>query len=355
MKFFNIDCHISVIEDLKNIFRECEHEVDSVLLSGHAWVFGKPSMTMDVVSSTNWRHIDQKMCDDFYERYKHSFEDYDGFIVTYPPVFSMLFEKFNKPIIMMVPIRYEVPFSGKPDKWLWFNSFLQRTIDSGQIIPVANSLYDKRYCEYFLDREFHYIPNLCNYTQVKYEPTKEQHLLESKALNLSHPKIVNKQSLGRYSWQQLTEYKSIINIPYNCSTMSMFEHYTSNIPTFVPSQEFLLDLCLDKHLPGIMSEVTWNQVENLKPGSSIFANNPSRKNSDPNEYDSKETMRDWFSLSDFFSEDMKHLCTFSSLEDLEKKLQTTDFKKVSSEMNIHNIERVRYTFNMWKQILGKIK
>ena len=39
---FNIDLHISVIADLKNIFESLGHEVESKSLSGHTWVFEKP-------------------------------------------------------------------------------------------------------------------------------------------------------------------------------------------------------------------------------------------------------------------------------------------------------------------------
>jgi hypothetical protein len=356
MKFFNIDCHISVIEDVKTIFTNLGHTVDSVLLSGHAWVMNRASQTTKVVTAENWRNIDDPMCEAFYEAYKHDLADYDGFIVTYPPVFAKLFEKFDKPILMYVPIRYEVPFSGKPEEWKKFNSFLQRTIDSGQVIPIANSLYDKAYCEYFLDREFTYIANICDYTKTQYQDLTTEYknpsfLYESK-LNLQlPPNIFNKSLLGKYTWKQIAQFKGIINIPYTSSTMSIFEHYTANIPMFVPSRKFLMELYENKQFHGVMSEVTWNQVEGLKPGSSIL--NTSR-NDDPNAFLNDE-MRLWFAKSDFYQKNMEAIIKFDSLPDLQAKLIETDCDKVAEQMKQHNIIRKEIVYYSWQNILKRIQ
>jgi len=72
-----------------------------------------------------------------------SFDDYDCFIACYPPAFSLLYEKFDKPIIAVAATRYEHPFSGDQDRWGWFNEKLIAMIDSGQITPVSNNKYDK--------------------------------------------------------------------------------------------------------------------------------------------------------------------------------------------------------------------
>jgi len=37
MKFFNVDCHVSVIADLKDIFQNLGHEVTSWSLSAYAY------------------------------------------------------------------------------------------------------------------------------------------------------------------------------------------------------------------------------------------------------------------------------------------------------------------------------
>ena len=57
MKFFNIDLHISVIEDIKTIFADLGHQVDSKCMSYHAWVLGRTTDKVDIVSQNNWRNI----------------------------------------------------------------------------------------------------------------------------------------------------------------------------------------------------------------------------------------------------------------------------------------------------------
>ena len=70
MKLFNLDCHISVIADLKQIFENLEHEINSWSISGHNWVFNRNQSKVDIINQETWRNIDKKMCNDFYERYK---------------------------------------------------------------------------------------------------------------------------------------------------------------------------------------------------------------------------------------------------------------------------------------------
>ena len=111
MRLFNLDLHISVIEDVKTILTDLGHTVDSKSLSGHTWVFGREPDHIDVVSQENWRTLNQEMCDAFHKRYAEELSSYDGFLVTYPPAFSLLFEKFEKPIFVVAATRYEAPFS----------------------------------------------------------------------------------------------------------------------------------------------------------------------------------------------------------------------------------------------------
>ena len=105
MKFFNIDLHISVIEDIKTIFNDLGHQVDSKCISSHTWVLGRSVDKVDIIGQNNWANICPKMCDDFYERYKDELSEYDGFIVTHTPSFSLLYERFNKPIITVASTR----------------------------------------------------------------------------------------------------------------------------------------------------------------------------------------------------------------------------------------------------------
>jgi hypothetical protein len=352
MKLFNLDCHISVIADLKQIFENLGHEVNSWSISGHNWVFNRNQSKVDVINQETWRNIDKKMCNDFYERYKIELSEYDGFICTYPLSFSMLYEKFEKKIILQIPIRYEVPFQNDPYKWTEFNDFLRKKIDEGIIIPVANSMYDKKYFEFFVERDCKLIPNICEYIESSWEPSKDKFLYCSRLpLSFDKNKIIDKSSLGRYQWKDLYSYKGIIIIPYNCSTMSIFEHYTANIPIFCPSINFMVELFF-KYPNYVLSELTWNRIYQMSPNSVIECD----RSKDPNSYNNLNIMSEWIKFSDFYNQDwMPHIIYFDSFDDLSSKLEKTNLSEVSLKMKEFNLIRKERIYDEWKKIFNDIE
>lgn len=350
MRFFNLDCHISVIADIKQIFENLGHEVVSWSLSGHNWIFGKQPDKVDIINQSSWWNLDPKMCDDFYERYKNELSTFDGFICTYPPVFSMLYEKFDKPIILQIPIRYEVPFHNNSQMWLKFNEYLRQGIDSGKIIPVANSEYDKKYFEFFVNRECNLIPSICEYTDMKWLPKVDKFLYYSR-LPINLPSnLIDKSKLGKYRWQDLGIFKGVVMIPYNCSTMSIFEYYTANIPIFCPSYDFMIELY--RHYQNyVLSELSWNRYFKIKPESVIDCD----REKDPNRYDNIDIMKEWIKFSDFYNQDwMKHIVYFDSFDDLQVKLNTTDLENTHLQMKNFNTIRREMIYDKWVKLLSCI-
>jgi len=351
MKIFNLDCHISVIADLKQIFEGLGHEVTSWSVSGHNWVFDRNPNEVDVINQHTWMSLDKNMCDSFYERYKDELLVYDAFICTYPLTFSMLYEKFNKPIVLQIPIRYEVPFHNDENKWNYFNEYLRNGIDKGIIIPVSNSEYDKKYFEFFVQRECKLIPNICEYTGANWNPIIDKFLYSSRLpIKFDNSIVVDKSSLYKYKWQDIANYKGIIIIPYNCSTMSIFEYYTSNIPIFCPSKDFMKQLH-KKHQNFVLTELTWNKTFGLPSGSIIDCD----RTNDPNDYNNFDIMNNWIDFSDFYNHDwMPHIVYFHSFDDLISKMKNTDLKEVSMNMFEFNKMRKIKIYDMWKKILNKI-
>ena len=305
MKFFNLDLHISVIADIKNIFQDLGHEVDNWTLSGHSWVFGKQIDNVQHVNQNTWRNIDENMCDRFYETYKNQLDKYDAFIVTHTPCFSMLYERFDKPIITIASTRYEDPFSNNMVSWIKFNSYLQ------------NFIY------------FSKLP-----------------------MQFSSDAVASKESLypSGYSWKDLYSHRGIVHIPYNASTMSIFEQYTANVPLFFPTYEFMREL-REKHMThGVMSELSWNQVFNYPSRSAMF-----KGFDDPNDYANNDIMMEWIKLSDFYDqENMPHVQLFDSYSNLNEMCHTSNLKQISDNMREHNIERKIDVYNNWAQILRGI-
>jgi hypothetical protein len=344
VKFFNIDLHISVIADINSIFEQLGHSIDINYLSNHAWVFNKTPNNLFNINQSNWSFINEEMCDNFFNENKEKLNIYDGFIVTHIPALSLLYEKFNKPIIFVASTRYEYPFTKDIKRWEWFNNYIN---NNKNIILIANNLYDKWYCEQFINKNFRYIPSLCDYTNSKYTGNKDKNILSSRLLNLNHETIINKNVLGKYSWDELSDYKSIIHIPYNVSTMTIFENYTSNIPMFFPSKKLNLELAKKKLT---LTELSYNQVLGLE-NKSFFKYNG---DIDPNDYNSNLLLDKSIDLSDFYNDNMKEVILFDDFNDLGLLLYNTDFKKISEKMRIHNIDRKDFIFQNWKKILEDI-
>lgn len=239
MKFFNIDCHVSVIADIKNIFESLGHTVESWCLSGHRWVFNLPECKSPVINSSNWKSLDEKMAEDFYTAHKDDLDKYDAFICAYPPCFLKLFEKFNKPIIVIAATRYDYPYTNDTVRLSWLEDSLR---NNKNIIKIANNQFDQKYCEHFIGNKWEWIPSLCDYTNARYKPTLSKSVLFSKFDIERSDQIVHQNELGRYTWEDLYSYDSIIHLPYNVSTMSIFEQYQAGVPLNFPSLDFALGL-----------------------------------------------------------------------------------------------------------------
>lgn len=348
MNFFNIDLHVAVIEDLKCIFKDLGHNIDSCCLSNHTWVFGRHKQSNSVIGQSNWFNLNPSLCDMFYNNYKNELSHYDGFVVTYAPCFSALYEKFNKPIILQVPIRYDVPFSQNPALFSWFNDFLKRGIDSGQVILTANSLYDSKFCEFFLERECKYISNICDYNGAypKWAGRKNEFLLFNDSdVNIVGPKIKNRHHIKPYVWEDIESYRAIVHIPYNISTMSIYEQYSANTPLIFPSKDFLIRLFSENK--NVLCGLTWNQTLNLPPSCG----------QNPNNYDNFDFLKNWLPLAEYYTqESMPHLIYFDSLDHLNCIINDNviDFGQVSEKIKNFNVSRKIKIYSQWKNILDNL-
>lgn len=350
MKFFNIDLHISIIADMRKIFTDLGHEVYDKSLSDHTWVFNRPKDSVPMLDNGRWKQITpQQYSSEFYEQHKEEMEQYDAFIVTYPPPFSQLYDKFDKPIIINNPIRYEWPYSFRPKDWQYFNDFLRDGVDSGKIILVANNMYDKIYMEEFIERDVEFIPSICDYYGQYYNPTEDLFMYYYKGdlSDIKHPKIKSKSSLySSHKHADLVKYKGIVHIPYQISYMSIFEQYTANIPLFVPTRKFLMELYRKGY--NVLQEMTWNKCMSQPAKSSI----PYKGKFDPNDYNDLYSVYHWIQYSDFYDEEwMPHIQQFESFSHLEKLVDTIDLNEISNNMKEFNKVRQSEIYDMWDNLI----
>jgi hypothetical protein len=356
MNFFNIDLHISIIADMKHIFTDLGHTVCDKSLSEHTWVFNRKKDSIPMLDNSRWMQLKpEQFSNEFYHSYKDQLGNkVDAFIVTYPPIFSLLYKHFNKPIIINNPIRYEWPFSFRKNDWEYFNEFLREGVDNNRIFLIANNIHDKRYMEAFIEREVEHIPSICDYYGLMHEQNNNLFIYYSrdKISEINNPIIKYKDDLFKsHTHNDLVEFKGIIHIPYQISYMSIFEQYTSNIPLFFPTREFLIELYAEKKY-SVLKEVSWNNYCGEASKSYIKYNGKH----DPNDYNNNESVMEWLKYADFYDEQwMPYITYFSSFQELNSIVNTVNVDKISNNMKVFNESRKSLIYKKWNTLLSKIK
>lgn len=354
MRIFNLDMHCSVITDDQRQLEACGHQVTSVNLTGHNWVMHLPripkygTFSGDVI----WDYSPDKMMEEHPEL-KH----YDAFLCTYPPLLIRKFEKFGKPMIVHIPIRYDSWTTDNRERWESWHQWFGDSVRSGKLFVAANSTYDVEYCRYFSGIKPEFIPSMCDYMPHSYTGELDTELLWDSRSDKVHSlftteiksiKQVRNLYGGRYEWKNLPKHRAIVHVPYNASIMGFFEHYAMNIPLFVPTPDFLVAL---KFSYGALSEVTDRQTRNNFPAGSFGKGTFSAP--DPNEYNDPEALLWWTQHYDMYN--MPHVIQFESVEDLREKLKTTDLNAVSAAMKESNRIRKIMIVQKWKEFMERVK
>lgn len=330
MKLFNIDMHASVIYDIQTIFEDLGEEVVSMNLSGHGWVNGKKQDYIRLLRNDQWKNIDHEMCTKFFKKYRRELSGYDGFVHSYPPAFALLFENFDKPVISVACTRFDFPTY--PANYDWLLEGLSRMYKSGQLIPIANNLLDKFYCEEKTDFSWEHISSICSYMPNKFVGKIDDFLLWTRSEFTSNisPFISRDFSIGKkYDRELVRFHKGVVHIPYNLSIMSAFEQYFQNIPLFFPTQRFQWELYLERD--DVLSEILFPEtVLNFDQRHLRFA--------------------DWYDSNNF-----TEVQFYDSFDELNEILETVDVYEVSGKMELSNLKRRESVYSRWNEILEKLR
>lgn len=331
MQFYNIDQHISVISDLQDIFGGLGHRINSDSLSGHHWVMNKERAHVPVVERNLNTIIENEVWREFHDLHKEKLSTYDGFVVTYPPIFSMFYKEFERPTIVYIPVRYDLPYTDNAGMLEIFNKFL----GNKNIILVANNMIDKLYTEDRTGLSVEYIPDLCEYTKMKWEPKRDEFLLYDGSRRIQIGKTVNRYEMPHpHTWKEIQSFKGIIHFPYQVSTMSFFEQYSAGIPLFYPSKELLIKLWNKKQ--GVLNQCFWTKTQHGKYGF--------------------ETMEEVINHADYYSGCFPHVIHFDSLVELEDKMYDDSFLQWTHDRMLEdNVVNRESVYQKWNYLLKGIK
>ncbi len=326
MKLFNMDLHISVIGDFKSLGLDVE--VTDWCMSGHAHIMKRTRDNPKHINPSTWFDLNPQMIQEFQKTYDSFLQTFDGFIVGYPNVFAMVFEKYNKPIILINACRYDIPFSFKRETNYigTYHACLYRLLNKGLLHTVSNNRVDQLYMGKGCGIKPEYVvPSLCLYTNMKYTPTKPTFLLYSG--NLTHPLVSPKPS--NFEWKDIGEFRGVIHFPYEAGlTMSMFEHFTAGMPMFLPSKAY------------------WKAHPNIQSASAYWGSNPP---STLSEFKYDEYWIENSCMWDTFAS--PNTVIFDSIEDLFHKLETFEYKP-EGDFRERRIESVKL---FWRQLLARIQ
>ena len=221
---------------------------------------------------------------------------------------------------------------------------------------VANNCGDKDYLKYFTGLNAKLVPSVCDYTNYGWKRNEGLKLimghsneLISEIVRMNPGKWVGyREYLGtNYNWEDFDSISEILVIPYNISTMTLFEFATAGIPVAIPTPRFLKELTIS--FDGVLSELSYYQVLKLK-SDFLESNNP-------NNFDSDYFFDWWINRSDFYnSKLMPNVRLIDSFEEFSKtesvysRNQFGYFKSISER----NIEYKSKRKNMINDFVSKL-
>ena len=357
MKFFSLDVHIAVINDVKHILKNIygdKIEFTDWTMSYEWYLFYTSKPKVKHITSENWRFLNSTMIEEFLKEYGNYLSTFDGFIVSHNPSFVLLYESFNKPIIVVNTCRYEQPFSFAENNdlngWKMLNEKLAFLHKTGRIIVVSNNRADQDYLEMGTGIKSTYIPSLCEYTKATYNPVWDV-FVYSHHPKLHHHKLIDIHQFAKkpYTWERLYSCKGIVHFPYEISTMSIFEQYAANVPLFFPSKKLLKEMLKTKKC-GM--QCRYIDVEKHKHPHRVYVEEVSAA------YDDDKWIDWWIERADYYNTskdtDLKYITYFDSIDELCVLIEQIDTKKISEQMKQHNKYRKQKIHDEWKKIMDVI-
>src|SRR6218665_2073495 len=270
------DFHIGPIQDVKNFLqpmgvRLIDKNLDAFRC--HLTNSCARRKSMKIITPDNAENLDHSLIPKFYDAYQNDSEmqSVDAFVCLHLPSLCELFEPFNRSIIIISTIRYELGrFEEK--RWKKWSENLARYASLPWNVVAANNRYDVEYIRYFTGIQPMLLPRFCGYTNETCNATRTGFLIAVnrerflanflKNFTIAH-KLANstykiwpiKEKYSRYKYSDIAAHQGIVYVPYQVSVMSFFEQYRMNIPLFAPTKELLSEWV---HKFRAMPRRSWN-------------------------------------------------------------------------------------------------
>lgn len=253
MRLLNIDFHIAVVTDIKEIFSRLGHQVDSLDLSVNHWVMGREPAGIPGLVGIRHGAFDQSECDRFWMLEQDRLAPYDAFLVTHTPSLIGLYERTGKPVICIVSTRFDLASHTLTSR-TWLIVTMRRMWHTGQLMLLANNAYDQWHTERHTGLKPQLVPSLCDYTGVRWKGGGTSAFFDG---NCPAPAGLRQLPAG-HSWQDVADATACVGIPPNVSQMSLFERHSMGLPLLLPSKSWL------DHHPQAFSELRSCSLSNSR-------------------------------------------------------------------------------------------
>lgn len=149
----------------------------------------------------------------------------------------------------------------------------------------------------------------------------------------------------------LASHRGIVHLPYQVSTMSIFEQYRMNIPLFFPTKRLLIEWNTKY---WALRERTWQYWETFVPVN-LPPHRSQKHVPNPNDNRNITAVRYWIEFADYYV--WPHITYFDSFSELVNMLNTltvNDLLAISERMKLHNADVRRGVSRQWTNILKNV-
>lgn len=372
LKLFGLDHHHAVQWDLKQLLRPLGVKLDFVWLCD-----GRPPINEAIPSEIPGFHSSNDIYRPAVEtpvspeaRQYIEQNKYDGIVTSHSLVTCYRLKQLGLPMIHVNSTRFGNDWIQDPGKHQVLVTAIQELLTHQRLRIVHNNQGDRQYFSQYIPHlsphQDVWIPSLCesllrlrgkspegpkiliwDTRQVLLQQEGSPFMKEMYAkLTQAHGDIVESQAILIAQTQSylpegyLDRYSAVIHIPYNISTMSMFQQVRANIPIWVPSERLLKTLLMNPKEPN---EMSWTV---FAPGSESTASRLDNVRS-------LDVIDSWLEWADFYNPDVLPLVfQFDSIEELVERVITTKYDDAIQKAEASQQSRRENITFAWEQVLS---
>ena len=261
---FALDLHTSVTRDVSSSLEKSGFRLRRWSICSSSYLYKEANLNLRFINSRNWKQLDPLVIQSFKDRYNYFLEQIDSFLVSYSFSLLRIFADCEKPILAINATRYESPYTLDESEFHNLNKLISDLNKRELLTVISNNEGDRDYLEYFTGVKSQHLPSLCEYIP-EMKGSNGKWVVVSRNIELAKHVASFGQNVhsqfdlypNGFSHTEFTKNKGVVYIPYNISTMRLFELATAGFPIRIPTDRLLMEWI---HIPGVLDELSWVQV-----------------------------------------------------------------------------------------------